>query len=260
MLRYLFFGVMIFSTPAVAISQSSASPDQPVRFDPKRFHSPTPVFTPEAVMPDEARVNQRNGVCMFSVTIDLKGTPRNLKLLRCSDRMFVQNSFTAARQYRFKPARRLDNDQPVAVIVTIAVNFMFPYGKAGTTLPSPLANLSFFASPDSNATPGADGIYPLSKGLGAPRMTKFVGKEFMRAAEGFPDGSGCKVELTVDTSGNATDARAASCDDASMEQPAIEALRASQYTPGTLNGNAVPIRATVHLTYDGFLPPEQRSR
>jgi hypothetical protein len=43
-----------------------------------------------------------------------------------------------------------------------------------------------------------------------------------------------------------------------MEQPAIESLLASKYSPGTLNGNPVPVRATVHLTHDGFGTPQQQ--
>jgi len=39
-----------------------------------------------------------------------------------------------------------------------------------------------------------------------------------------------------------------------LEKPAIESLLKSKYKPGMVNGNAVPMRASIHLEYGGDTP------
>lgn len=258
MAKFLLLALLILLTPLANTSQASGSGNGPPHFDPKKFHSPVAVNAPEAEMPDAARRSQRSGACVVSLTVDIKGNPQNLQLLRCSDPVFAQNSIDAAKRYRFKPARTLADDSPVAVIVTIEINFLFPYSNTGKTPPSPLVQVSFFASSDPNpGTPDAKGIYLLSKAFGVPKMTRFVGKGFVRAAQPFPDGVGCEAVLTLDANGQPTDAQVTKCDDPSLEESAAASLLASQYTPATLNGTSVPVRANVHLTYDGYSAPRR---
>lgn len=250
---------LLFALPLVApLAQKPDSSRQPVRFDPKLLHAPVATYSPEAEIPDEARRKQLSGVCDLSMTVDAKGNPQDLKLLRCSDPIFSENAIAATRKYRFKPARTIEENQPVPVIITIEVTFRFPFSKAGKALPQPAFRAEFY-SPQNVDSPGqaADGFYPLSNQLEKPKLVQFVDVGFRREALAFPDGTGCQLVLTLDSKGNPVDAQVTSCDNARLHKPSVDSLLQSRFAPATLNGSPVPVRATVRLTIEGFAPPHQ---
>lgn len=83
--------------------------------------SPVPIATPEAEFSDEARRAKYQGVCMISVIIDAHGNPQNARVLRSLGMGLDEKALEAVRKYRFKPALR--QGRPVAVLITVAVNF-----------------------------------------------------------------------------------------------------------------------------------------
>jgi len=83
--------------------------------------SPVPIATPEAEFSDEARRQKHQGVCLISVIVDAHGNPQNPRVIRSLGMGLDEKALDAVRQYRFKPALR--QGRPVAVIITVAVNF-----------------------------------------------------------------------------------------------------------------------------------------
>ncbi len=94
-----------------------------MKLDTAKVHAPVPLITPEAEIPDEARLKLENGMCVLSLTVDAEGVPKNPQVVRCTDPIFMENSIKTAMKYRFQPARRIDNGAPVPVIITIEENF-----------------------------------------------------------------------------------------------------------------------------------------
>jgi hypothetical protein len=100
-------------------------------------------------------------------------------------------------------------------------------------------------SPD----PDADGIYPLTKFVSPPVITKFYDDGYGLAVFSEDGSSKCDIVITIDVRGKAFNPQIAHCDRPALEQPAVQSLLNSKYTPGKVNGKAVPIRTTIHLEY-----------
>jgi len=83
--------------------------------------SPVPIATPEAEFSDEARRQKHQGVCLISVIVDAHGNPQNPRVIRSLGMGLDEKALDAVRRYRFKPA--LKQGRPVAVLITVAVNF-----------------------------------------------------------------------------------------------------------------------------------------
>jgi TonB family protein len=211
-------------------------------------------------MPNAARYKRQGGMCFVSVVIDSKGLPQNPRVIRCTDSMFEKNSLDAIRQYRFKPAFRTSDGTPVAVSVTVEINFRFDAYGPPDDAPVQI-RYGFFSPPGTRSgDPDADGTYPFSKRLEGPAITQFISKGFGQAAAVFPDGTSCKVVLVLDAKGKPLNATISQCDKPTLEQPAIDSLMKSKYKPAKLNGKEVPVRLLVYLVYEGFGPHPQITR
>jgi TonB family protein len=211
-------------------------------------------------MPNAARDKHQGGMCIVSVVIDAKGLPQNPRIIRCTDTMFEKNSLDAIRQYRFKPAFRTSDGTPVAVMVTVEINFRFDAYGPPDDAPAQI-RYGFFSPPGTTSgDPDADGIYPFSKRLEGPTMTQFVSKGFGQAAAVFPDGTSCKVVLVLDAKGKPLNPTISQCDKPTLEQPAIDSLMKSKFKPAKLNGKDVPVKLLVYLVYEGFGPHPQITR
>ena len=82
---------------------------------------PVPLFQPQAEITDEARKNNVNGDCAFSLVVDAHGLPQDVQQTKKLGYGLDQNAIAAIMQYRFKPA--IKNGQPVSVKINIEVSF-----------------------------------------------------------------------------------------------------------------------------------------
>ena len=103
-------------------SQSPEVPGQPGLYRlggqvtaPQVIHAGDPQYT------DEARKAKLGGICVVSVTVDSKGMPQNVHVVRPLGKGLDEKAIQAVQQYRFKPA--MYQGHPVAVEVNIEVNF-----------------------------------------------------------------------------------------------------------------------------------------
>jgi len=222
----------------------------PQGLDVKTMTPPRALNSVEAEFSPEARAKNINGRCLISLIVDVTGKPQNLKVVRCNDPSFETNSMDAVARYRFKPAARKDGT-PVAVQISVEIN----YRRDGARDPETLIRYGLFSPPGiTSDSPGADGVYPFTRSVTSPAITKFSDEGYGSAAFLFPDNVACVVVLTISAKGKPSDPSITQCDKPILEKSAIASLLKSHYTPGTFHGAAVPVRMSVRLEFDGFAP------
>jgi hypothetical protein len=236
------------------------SPDQVYSFDPTVVHSPVPIQAPESEMPDQARRQQLDGLCILNIVVDRNGIPQNPRIVRCTDPIFAENSLKAVKKYRFMPATTVAANKRVLFTMHIEISYRFGADPNPVHLPRPDIKIGFLVkSGPSQSGPDKTGIYALSHDFDAPnsfpKLLRFANAGFGRAAFSLEDGAGCTATLTIDETGRPTDAQIIKCDDPSLENPALRTLWKSQFSPAILNGKPVPVRAAIHLVCDGFEQP-----
>jgi hypothetical protein len=99
------------------------------------------------------------------------------------------------------------------------------------------------------SVPDSDGVYPLTRSVTGPRVIEFSDKGYGQMAFAHEGNSSCDVVLTVSEKGKASDPQVTHCERPELEEPAVDSLLKSQYTPGFVNGKAVPMRGSIHLEY-----------
>jgi len=180
--------------------------------------------------------------------------PQNIQIVRCTDPSFEENSLKAVAQYKFRPATTQEG-QPIAVTIHVEVSFRL-YGFRGEKHQAMPIRFEFSAPPGSTSSePDAGGVYPLSKSATPPSVVKFSDKEYGDAAFAFSGKSACDMLITISTKGKASDPQVIHCESPALERAAIDSLLRTKYLPGSLNGKAVPMRASIHLEY-GDVPPK----
>jgi hypothetical protein len=234
------------STQPVDVAPSAPRVDVKTMIPPKVINHIDMEFS------DEARRKRINGMCLVTMIVDAYGMPQNPKVIRCSDPSFERSSLDAAMQYRFKPATRLDGT-PLSVMISVEINYRISGGSG----PGTLVRYAFRTPPGvTSAAPRADGVYPLTKSVAPPTMSKFSDEGYGTAAFMATEKSACDVVLTVSVKGKPSDPEATHCMTPSLEKSAIQSLLDSHYKPGSLNGKAIPVRALIHLEYGGVVPPQ----
>jgi TonB family protein len=235
----------------VGFAQQEFQPGVAAQSDPQTVSSrptpPVPVSMPAAGMPEEAFRRRQNGACLVSLTIDTHGKPQNVTIVRCSDPMFGPNSINSVKQYRFRPAKQPDGT-PIAVTVTLVVEIRV----LGWQDPKYRFQTSIYAPPGTaSAIPDTDGVYLFKQGDDPPQVVKFadnaLGMESLDAV-----GAACDAVLTVDKNGSASDIQGTHCDKKALEAPATAFLLKARFTPGRVNGAAVPMRVSIRLDCLGY--------
>lgn len=84
--------------------------------------APVPLNNVEAEFSDEARRAKYQGECLVGLIVDTQGNPQNIHVVRSLGMGLDEKAVEAVRKYRFRPAMK-DGKTPVAVMMTVAVNF-----------------------------------------------------------------------------------------------------------------------------------------
>jgi TonB family protein len=209
----------------------------------------------EAQFSYEARKKNINGRCLVSLNVDISGLPQEIKLIRCSDSSFQKSSLDAVENYRFKPATTQEG-LPVSFKLVVVVD----YRRTDIKDMDVVTPIRYEFSPppgDNSSNRGAHGVYLLTLADSPPKITMFSDNGYADAAFYSPKGNGaCDIVLTVSTKGKASEAQVIHCEQPAIEEHAVESLLRSKYKPGSLNGKAVSMRASIHLEYgDAPLKP-----
>lgn len=75
----------------------------------------------EPIYPEYAKQNNIEGMVNLRVTVSASGGVEDVKVMDSSDRMFDQPAIEAAREWRFKPARK--DGRKVRATVMVPVRF-----------------------------------------------------------------------------------------------------------------------------------------
>lgn len=197
------------------------------------------------------------GVCGISLIVDVRGMPQDLKIVRSNNPVFANACLLAAAKARFKPAKTGDG-QPIAYRSTLTYGMTARGDDVETSSQTKaLFHTSFRAPPGATTSsgPDADGVYPLSIAVDAPRILRFEDKGFVEVSVQYPDHTACEVLLTISAKGKPSDPKVIDCERPLLEKPIVESLINSQYKPGEINGKRVAVRAAVHIELTGFGEP-----
>ncbi len=212
------------------------------------MHAPKAIKQPEADFPKEARERGINGKCAVGLIVDTDGMPRDIHVVRCSDMVFAPNSMQSVSRYRFKPATTADG-APVAVRISVIVRFM----QNGDRWPPDPIRVALGSPPgDVSTLPDSSGVYSLTKAVSPPALVKFFDLGYSDLSFGVEGKSACDVVLTVSAKGKPSDAKIIKCERVNLEGPILQSLMDSKYTPGSINGKPVAVRALMHVEYGEF--------
>ena len=209
---------------------------------------PPPIKTPNPSYPLIASERRMNGACAVAIEVDTSGVPHNVEVIRCTDRVFVDTSLDAAKKYRFKPGTTMDG-KPVIVKMTIQVIYRTEGGSGyGVQI-----SYDIHTPPGTTSTaPDANGVYPLTHEVDAPRSVKFEDEGFGETAYRLPGKGACDVVLIIDAKGNPSELNPTLCEWPELAKLAVRSLSDSHFSPGKLNGKPVAVRASIHLEFGGF--------
>jgi protein TonB len=79
------------------------------------------VYTPDPEYSLSARKKKIQGIVVVSLTVDIAGQPRDLRVERKLDRELDEAAIDAVRQWKFEPATQ--DGRPVEVRVNVEVAF-----------------------------------------------------------------------------------------------------------------------------------------
>ena len=117
----LLFALPAFTqTPTSLPAQASADAPAPLKIGGDVL-PPVLIFSVEPKIPHHLRVANTAGTVNVGSTIDRKGKPTNLHIVKSSDSDFDKISMDAVAKYRFKPATL--HGEPVPVQLIVQVNF-----------------------------------------------------------------------------------------------------------------------------------------
>lgn len=235
--------------PAQQTAQPTVAPIHAEQTAASPVSSPVRIGRVVPDFPDRFMAHDINGRCAVSLTVDVKGIPQDIKIIRCTSPALAKDFLAMEAKLRYEPATTQDG-KPVAAEMTAAVGVQYSGGEDTGNI----IRFGFGSSPGTtSAAPDADGVYPLTKLATRPTL-HFSDQEYGNAAFMLPGTSPCDVLLTISKKGKASDPMVLHCEKPSLDKPAVDSLLKARYKPGKMNGKAVPMRVLIHLEYGGFSP------
>jgi protein TonB len=196
--------------------------------DPVRLREVKPVYTPAA------KAAGLHGSVELEAVIGIDGAVKDVRVTRSLDATLGldANAVDAVRQTPFTPCKR--GDVPVPCLVVFELHYTLD-NDASSRAPFGVGAYTQAEQPQL--------VLPIRVRTVQPRYTP----EAMRAKI---EGS-VTIEGVVGPDGAVTEARVVKSLDRvfGLDQKALEAVRATPFTPGRLNGVAVPVRIIIELTF-----------
>jgi len=191
--------------------------------------------------PLDAQMAGAQGVVVLDATIDPDGKVSNARVVR-SVPLLEAAAVAAVRQWEFTPT--VIDGRAVPVIMTVTVSF-----PAQGVTPSP-------SQPPPPSAPGTPTIQPVRIGNGVPppKVTKRVNASYTAEAMRAGVQGMVSIEVTIDPQGKVSDAKVARSIPL-LDASAVAAARQWEFTPTIIDGKAVPVIATIELSFNMAPPP-----
>lgn len=180
---------------------------------------PVPLKRVEPEYPASAQQVRMQGTVVVTMVVLPDGTPDDVRATKPLDRLLDELAVRAAREWRFRPGTK--DGQPVAVEVSIEMGFAlrgptYKAGVDGVSLPVPVKRVEP-AYPEAEQNAGIQGVVTLE-------------------AVVLPDGTVGKTSVVAPL-------------DPALDEQALQAMKQWQFKPGTKDGEAVPVRVAVEMSF-----------
>lgn len=196
---------------------------------PVRLAEVRPVYTQQAM---KAGIQ---GIVELQAVIGTDGKVTDVRVTKSLDRMFGldTNAIDSVRRTSFAPCKR--GDTPVPCLVVFELQYTL---KDATPIPA------------GEFGAGAYRVAPRS-GVESPVRLREVKPQYTAEAMRQKIEGIVKVEAVILADGSVGDVRIVESLDTvyGLDQQAIKSLRASTFTPGTLNGLAVPVVVAIEMRF-----------
>jgi TonB family protein len=180
------------------------------------------VYKVEPEYSEEARKMHFQGTVKLSVVVDTEGNPRDIKVIQPLGLGLDRKAIDAVSKWRFSPGRK--DGRPVPVQARIEVNFRL-LNKDHKSYWH-LANVMF------HLAAGVEG--PVIEKVTPPRV-----KDHADAS--------ATLSLTVNIKGEPAEIRVDKASDAGWANDVTDALRKWRFSPGTKDGQPVPVPVTLEF-------------
>ncbi len=194
-------------------------------------------------IPPDAQTAGAKGLVVLDATIDPEGRVSNARVIR-SMPLLDAAAVAAVQQWEFTPT--VIDGRAVPVIMTVTVNFAPPPDAASPP-----------ASPATGATaPDTPAIQPIRVGgrVAPPTVINRVNASYTAEAIRAGVQGAVALDLTIDPRGKVSDARVVRSIPL-LDAAAVAAVRQWEFAPTLIDGKAVPIIATIELTFRLATPP-----
>ena len=197
-----------------------------------------PQYTPAAM---RAGVQ---GVVVLECVVGIDGTVTDVRVTRSLDTGLDQEAIKAAKRWLFKPGTK--DGQPVPVRITLELAFtlsstpkppLFPTTAAATPTPSPAL------------LPAQSPVFAPGNGVSAPMVIEEVKPQYTPAAKDARIQGVVTLECVVGIDGTVGEVRVIASLDAALDEEAIKAAKRWLFKPGTKDGQPVPVRISLEMTF-----------
>lgn len=241
---------------------SPSQPTAPVRVgggirEPRKTEHVAPIY------PEAARAAGVQGVVILEAMIDTDGSVSGITVLRSIPDL-DQAAINAVRQWRYQPT--LLNGQPVAVMMTVTVNFTLTARTETTVVHQPggAESLVTTGGPGTGRGRGASGqasgiglsapaphpagMLRVGGAIHEPRKIRSVPPIYPAAAQAAHVSGVVILEVVVDAGGNVAGTQVLRSVPM-LDAAAIDAVRQWQYIPTRVNGVPTPVLMTVTVNF-----------
>jgi len=239
-----------------------------------------------SIFPPSAKLQNSDGVCAVYFVVDVAGNPVRPRVLHCTDSEFEPTVLQTISTTRFAPATDRDGN-PVPVLIRLiqryhSANYVLrsyllnaiPYvnyyelftkepkgphydfvidrkmskAEYKRQLARPI-HAGFLPETGGASVADADGVYPLTRNVTAPRLLSLEDEGYGSYAFLHEGHSACDVLLTVEPNGRSSEPVIRHCDAKDLEEPVRKTLERSRFTPGFVAGKSVPMRGLLRISY-----------
>jgi TonB family protein len=203
----------------------------------------TPPRVVESVIPrytDAARRARVEGMVELECVVGTNGIPGDIRVIQALDPTLDEQAIETVRKWRFQPGTK--DGQAVPVLVTIELTFKLwdkPASAPPVSQPEPAP-----AAPASS-----ERVYMVGEVTDAPQVLKEVKPQYTADARRAGIAGAVELEGVVGRDGRLDQIRVVKSLDPSLDAEAARAARQYRFRPGRKDGQVVPVRITIEMTF-----------